>query len=145
MQIEQEFVWLKASFKTVEHRAHKIPQTNKLFQFKRDYSLFCKEENEKMCAILVYVDDILITGDDIESIAQLKIELNKEFTSKDLGEMIFFLGLKVCRTSAGSMLSQRKYIRDIVRDAGLEFRKECKSPFPHHIKLSTDEGDENHA
>lgn len=84
---------------------------------------------------MVYVDNLLITGDDIDYIEKLKKDLDDEFTIKDLGEMRFFLGLEVSRTEKGTMLNQRKYILDIVRDEGLEDCKECKSPFPQHVKL----------
>ena len=94
-----------------------------------------------MCAILVYVDDLLITGDDTACIEELKQALDTEFTTKDLGEMRFFLGLGVSRTTQGTLLNQRKYIKELVRDAGLETCKEWSSPFPQHVKLSTHEGE----
>ena len=78
-------------------------------QSKRDYSLFCRKESGKLCIILVYVDDLLITGDDIAYIEEIKKALDITFTVEDLGEMRYFLGLEVARNSEGIMLHQRKY------------------------------------
>ncbi|XP_056690349.1 uncharacterized mitochondrial protein AtMg00810-like [Spinacia oleracea] len=107
----------------------------------RDYSMFCREQNGKMCIVLVYVDDLLITENDEEYIQRLKIELDREFTVKDLGEMRYFLGLEVSRTEKGTLLNQRKYVSDILQFTGLLKCKPVSCPFPKKIKLSTDEGE----
>lgn len=49
-------------------------------QLKRDYSLFCRQDKEKMCIVLVYVDDLLISGDNEAYICTLKQDLHTEFT-----------------------------------------------------------------
>lgn len=56
-------------------------------QSKRDCSLFCRREEERMCIVLVYVDDLLISGDDAGCICTLKQDHHTEFIVKDLGEM----------------------------------------------------------
>lgn len=63
-------------------------------QSKRYYSPFCRKHNRKLCIILVYVDDLLISGDDMEYIGIIKKDLDATFTVKDLGEMRYFLGLQ---------------------------------------------------
>lgn len=59
-------------------------------------------------ALVAYVDDLLITGNDPAVISKVKHALDSEFTIKDLGSLKHFLGIEVCRTSTGIMLNQRK-------------------------------------
>ena len=54
----------------------------------------------------VYVDDIVIIGNDEGSIAQLKQDLSTEFQVKDLGQIRYFLGMEVARTKKGINVSQ---------------------------------------
>jgi len=66
----------------------------------------------------VYVDDLLITGDCPSLIHQLKAHLSNWFQMKDLGDLRYFLGLEVARSSKGIFLSQRKYVLDLLQDTG---------------------------
>jgi Reverse transcriptase (RNA-dependent DNA polymerase) len=58
--------------------------------------------------LAVYVDDMIITGNDEGEIAQLKARLGKEFEVKDLGQLRYFLGSEVARGAEGIILSQKK-------------------------------------
>lgn len=64
-------------------------------QSKNDYSLFIKHTADSFILAIVYVDDIILTGNDIQSIQQLKSHLHRTFSIKDLGSLSFFLGLEV--------------------------------------------------
>ena len=55
-------------------------------------------------ALLVYVDDILIASNDPQSVADLKVILDKQFKLKDLGSLKYFLGLEVARSEKGISL-----------------------------------------
>ncbi|XP_076886810.1 threonine synthase, chloroplastic-like [Bidens hawaiensis] len=79
-------------------------------------------------AVLIYVDDVIIVGNDLKRIQETKTYLDAKFSIKDLGVLKYFLGIKVARTRDGLVLSQRKYILDILEDCGLT---ECRpSNFP---------------
>jgi hypothetical protein len=103
--------------------------------------MFIREKNGKSCIILVYVDDLLMTGDDEDSIREMKKHLDEAFTIKDLGKMRDFLGIEVARGKKGTMLNQIKYALDIVKDAGVEDCSTTHFPFPKGVKLSTDQGE----
>jgi hypothetical protein len=65
------------------------------------------------------VDDIVITGDDNVEISRLKVRLSKEFEVKDLGQLKYFLGIEIARSSKGIVLSQRKYVLDLLNETEL--------------------------
>ena len=110
-------------------------------QSKSDYSLFTKQEGESFLVLLVYVDDILITCNNHEAIDQLKVFLDKQFKLKDLGNLRYFLGLEVARSTTGISLCQRKYALDIINDSGLLGSKPSKFPMEQNCKLSRSEGE----
>ncbi|KAD4180157.1 hypothetical protein E3N88_28748 [Mikania micrantha] len=88
-------------------------------QSKADYSLFTKTQGKSFTAILIYVDDILLTDNDLHEIKLLKECLLKRFHIKDLGDLKYFLGIEFCRSKNGIIMSQRKYAVDILQDSGL--------------------------
>ena len=57
-------------------------------QSQADHTLFIKKSrNGKITILIVYVDDIIVTGDDLEEIEKLKKQLAKEFEIKELGQL----------------------------------------------------------
>lgn len=91
--------------------------------------------------LLVYVDDIVITGTDLALIAQLKQHLQKSFHMKDLGPLTYFLGLEIHAGSHGIFLSQHKYAMDLVAATGLQNLPPLDTPMEINLKLRKDEGD----
>ena len=88
-------------------------------QSKADYSLFTRKQGKSFTALLIYVDDILITGNDPVSIADIKKFLHNQFHLKDLGDLKYFLGIEISASRKGIFISQRKYALEIIKDAGL--------------------------
>ena len=62
--------------------------------------------------LLLYVDDIIITGDDMQGIQDLKHFLGHQFEMKDLGPLNYFLGLEVSSSADSYYLTQAKYTFD---------------------------------
>ncbi|XP_026430000.1 uncharacterized protein LOC113326496 [Papaver somniferum] len=106
-----------------------------------DYSLFTFHSGEISIYVLVYVDDIIITGNNDLAIQDLKHKLESQFSLKNLGRLQYFLGLEVSRSPKGILLCQRKYILDIVNDCGLLGAKPSPSPMEKHLKLLPYSGD----
>uniref|UniRef100_A0A6N2MH16 Integrase catalytic domain-containing protein n=1 Tax=Salix viminalis TaxID=40686 RepID=A0A6N2MH16_SALVM len=88
-------------------------------QSQADYSLFTMVRGEFITMILLYVDDMIITGNDEQEIRKLKQFLNGCFRIKDLGLLKYFLGVEVARSKEGISICQRKYTLDILEEAGL--------------------------
>ncbi|XP_022863960.1 uncharacterized protein LOC111383990 [Olea europaea var. sylvestris] len=68
---------------------------------------------------IVYVDDIVVTGDNIVEIERLKKSLAAEFEVKDLGQMRYFLGMEVAGSKKGINVSQWKYVLDLLTETGM--------------------------
>lgn len=104
-----------------------------------DYSLFNLTVANDFLILLVYVDDILITVTSATLIQDVKNFIDKEFHIKDLGEVHFFLGIEVSRSDSGIFINQRKYVLDLLSEAGLSGSKPSLLPMDpnHKLALST--------
>ncbi|KAL4025120.1 hypothetical protein IC575_013498 [Cucumis melo] len=76
-----------------------------------DSALFTRQTPNGIVLLLLYVDDMIITGDDPQAISDLQCYLGKHFEMKDLGNLNYFLGLEISSSSSGYYLSQAKYRR----------------------------------
>ena len=70
-----------------------------------NHTIFIKQESGKISILIVYVDDIILTNDDVEEVAKLKAHLAKEFDIKDLGRLRYFLGIEVVRSNKDIFIS----------------------------------------
>ena len=88
--------------------------------------------------IFLYVDELLITGSTVASISAIKTALHNAFEMSDLGLLKQFLGLKIEQNSDGIMVTQSKYISDLLVKFNMA---ECISaPFPFLSRISLEEG-----
>jgi len=83
-----------------------------------DHSVFYQRSDNGITLLVVYVDDIVITGNDVSGITSLKTFLQGQFHTKDLGQLKYFLGIEVMRSKKGIYLSQRKYVLDLLSETG---------------------------
>ncbi|GFY95385.1 hypothetical protein Acr_10g0007700 [Actinidia rufa] len=107
-----------------------------------DQTCFIYRRPNGQCVIIsVYVDDIIITGDDASGIERVKQILRKAFDTKDLGPLRYFLGIEVAHSRRGISLSQRKYVLDLLQDTGMIGCRPASSPMDPNFKLSLESGD----
>lgn len=108
---------------------------------KSDVSLFTKVTASSTLYILIYVDDIIITGSSDSAISSLIQQLHSTFSLKDMGPLHYFLGIEVSRTSQGGLLlSQAKYINDLLMKANMADCKPLPTPMVSNLKLSNTVG-----
>ncbi|KAL5559983.1 hypothetical protein UlMin_036194 [Ulmus minor] len=91
--------------------------------------------------ILVYVDDIIVTGSCKEEIEHVILLLNISFSLKDIGDLNYFLGIEVKATREGLHLSQKRYIEDLLRRSKMDNARPLPTPMVSSLKLTFDEGD----
>lgn len=109
-------------------------------QSNADHTLFLKKQGELITCLIIYVDDMIITGSDTEEIKELKKNLSTEFEIKDLGGLKYFLGIEVLRSRRGIFISQRKYILDLLAETGLVDGKPADTPMMVNHGLQMEEG-----
>ena len=103
---------------------------------KSDTSLFVRFTPSHTLFVLVYVDDILITGSSLSAITTLISSLNSCFALKNLGDLHHFLGIQVTRTSMGDMhLSQSQYIRELLHPTTMVSSNPQPTPMISTVRL----------
>ncbi|XP_019090977.1 PREDICTED: uncharacterized protein LOC109128637 [Camelina sativa] len=107
----------------------------------KDYSLFTFAADDRHIHVLVYVDDLIVTGSSSMVITDFKEYLSSCFHMKDFGISKYFLGIEVARNSTGMYLSQRKYKLDIISDTGLLGAKPVSHPIEQNHHLATVDGE----
>ncbi|KAJ4790588.1 Retroelement pol polyprotein-like [Rhynchospora pubera] len=111
-------------------------------QSRADYSLFVYNKGDVFLTVLVYVDDLVIAGNNTDAINHFKQYLCATFHMKDLGQLKYFLGIEIARGPVGLFLSQRKYSLDIIAECGLLGAKPAMTPLEHNHNLAKATGDE---
>ncbi|WVZ50164.1 hypothetical protein U9M48_001445, partial [Paspalum notatum var. saurae] len=96
--------------------------------------------NGVMIFLLVYVDDIIIASSSTEAAQALRSDLRSDFALKDLGELNYFLGIKIKKNPHGIIMSQEKYAYDIIKRAGMMGCKPLSTPLVVSEKLSIASG-----
>lgn len=108
---------------------------------KHDYALFTWTSGTASIYLLIYVDDILIMGNDESRIEKFKRCLHSTFHIKDLGAPKYFLGIEIAHSDKGINLSQWKFTLEIVTEAGLSRCKPAVIPIEQNVKMTTHEYD----
>nr|KYP36155.1 Retrovirus-related Pol polyprotein from transposon TNT 1-94 [Cajanus cajan] len=104
---------------------------------KCDPSLLVYSHGNHVIYILVYVDDIIITGNNSYVLQSIISQLNSAFSFKDLGRLDYFLGIEVKSNYDGSLtLTQSKYIRYLLNRPNMENSNPISSPMISGCKLS---------
>ncbi|XP_019418513.1 PREDICTED: uncharacterized protein LOC109329289 [Lupinus angustifolius] len=105
-----------------------------------DQALFTKSSSTSFTAILVYVDDLVLAGNNLCEIQIVKQALDHAYKIKDLGQFRFFLGLEVSISKTGLLLNQRQYALSLLQDTGTLASKPYKTLFDPSTKLQLNRG-----
>jgi len=105
-----------------------------------DSALFIRCTDAGRIILSLYVDDMIITSDDIDSISVLKTELARRFEMKDLGYLRYFLGIEVAYSPRGYLFSQSKYVANILERARLTDNKTVDTPIEVNTRYFSSDG-----
>ncbi|GJW15104.1 uncharacterized mitochondrial protein-like protein [Tanacetum coccineum] len=106
-----------------------------------DSVLFVRRSSTGRIFLSLYVDDIIITGDDCDGIELLKAEFCHRFAMKDLGLLLYFLGIEVASLPKGYLLSQFKYIANLLDRARITDKMVEDIPIDGKAKYTPRDGD----
>jgi hypothetical protein len=100
--------------------------------------VYKKESGRALVFLILYVDDILLIGNDIPMLESVNTSLKNSFSMKDLGEAAYILGIKIYRDRSRRLigLSQSTYIDKVLKRFSMEEAKKGFLPMSHGIKLS---------
>ena len=106
-----------------------------------DSALFLCRTGKCTILLLLYVDDMIITGDDLSEIQELKDFLSQNFEMKDLGHLSYFLGLEITSFDDGFYLTQAKYTSDLLSRASLTDHKIVDTLIKLNAHLTSSSGE----
>ncbi|KAK2982908.1 hypothetical protein RJ640_006322 [Escallonia rubra] len=101
-----------------------------------DHTLFTYRKGDVFLSVLVYVDDLILAGNNSIDCSSFKQYLNDCFKLKDLGPLKYFLGNEAARGPHGLFLSQCKYALDILSESGLSASKPAAFPMEQNHGLA---------
>ena len=106
-----------------------------------DTTLFLRRSDHGTTILLLYVDDMIIIGDDMQGIQDLKLFLGSQFEMKDLGPLNYFLGIEVSSSADGYYLTQAKYTSDLISRANITDSKIVDTPIEYNCRLNSHDGE----
>ncbi|RVW35006.1 Retrovirus-related Pol polyprotein from transposon RE1 [Vitis vinifera] len=135
-KLKKSLYGLKQSPRAWFERFTQFVKNQGYVQAQSDHTMFIKHSNDgKIAILIVYVDDIILTGDHVTEMDRLKKSLALEFEIKDLGSLRYFLGMEVARSKRGIVVSQRKYILDLLKETGMSGCRPADTPIDPNQKL----------
>lgn len=135
-RLKKALYGLKQSPRAWFGRFSKVMTTLGYKQSQGDHSLFIRHSNlGGVIALLVYVDDIIVTGNDEGEMENLKGNLLAEFDIKELGKLKYFLGIEVAHSKLGIFISQQKYVLDLLKETGKLGCKPIDTPIEYNHGL----------
>lgn len=140
-RLRKSLCGLKQASRQWNHKFTVIMDSAKYKQSQHDHSLFMKHDFSCITLLLVYLDDIIITGNDIVSIETLNTLLHSKLHIRDLGHLKYFLGVEIAQSTQGIYLTQRKYALEIISDSGISGAKPFDTPMEQHKKLTSHDFD----
>jgi Reverse transcriptase (RNA-dependent DNA polymerase) len=106
-----------------------------------DSSMFTKKNSNGTTVVLVYVDDLIITGNNQLEIDCVKRDLKNKFDIKDLGKLKYFFGIKIAHSLKGLFISQKKYVLDLPKETRKLVCKPISTPNDSNMKFNIEDGE----
>lgn len=117
LKLNKSLYGLKQAAKCWNEKINKVLLDMGFKRSENDYCLYMKEMKGEYMYLLLYVDDICLSGPNLENLKECKERLMKEFQMKDKGDLRFFLGLEIDYKKEEGILKigQKKYVEGILR------------------------------
>ena len=135
----QRFIYgLKQASRSWNLRLDEVVKEFSFMKNEDEPCVYKKVNGSAIVFLVLYVDDILLIGNDIPTLQSVKSWLGKWFSMKDLGEVAYILGIKIYRDRSKRLLglSQSGYIDKVLKRFSMQDSKRGFLPMSHGIKLS---------
>jgi len=105
-----------------------------------EFTLYVKDKGNSFLIVSLYVDDLLVIGDDTKLIDEFKQEMMQAFEMTDLGLMTYFLGIEIKQGENQVFICQRKYAKEILRKFQMDECKAVSTPMNQREKFIKEDG-----
>src|SRR4051812_28902051 len=137
-KLQKSIYGLKQASRSWNIRFKKVVKSFGFIENEKETCVFKKFSGSSIVFLILYVDDILLIGNDIPMLEAVKDSLKNSFSMKDLGEATYILGIKIYRDRLRRLigLSQSTYIDKVLKRFNMHEAKKGFLPASHGIKLS---------
>ena len=104
-----------------------------------EHAVYMKHENNEVLIVGVYVDDLLITGTNLNDIVEFKQQIQREFEMSDMGQLAYYIGMEVEQEKGYIEIKQTAYAKRILERADMAECKPVSYPMEPKIQLHKDE------
>ncbi|RDY01436.1 hypothetical protein CR513_15229, partial [Mucuna pruriens] len=108
-------------------------------QSQGNHTLFIKHSPNGKLTLLVYIDNMIVTGDDEIEKLTLKEKLATKFEMKELGKLKYFLEIEVAYSKQGIFISQMKNVLDLLKETGKLGCKTSRVPIEQNHRIECEE------
>ena len=142
-KLKKALYGLRQAPRTWNIKLNQILRRLKFVRCSKEPSLYRREENGELLVVVVYVDDLLVTGSSLELILNFKRGMANQFEMSDLGLLTYYLGIEVHQRSDGITLVQDRYARKILEDTGMNTCNLTHIPLEINAKMSKAPSEKN--
>src|SRR4051812_36744592 len=142
MQASEIIYGLKQASRSWNIRFKEVVKSFGFIEKEKEPCVFKKFSGSSIVFLILYVDDILLIGNDIPMLEAVKDSLKNSFSMKDLGEAAYILGIKIYRDRSRRLIgsSQSTYIDKVLKRFNMPEAKKGFLPMSHGIHLSKTQG-----
>ncbi|KAL0293214.1 UNVERIFIED_CONTAM: Retrovirus-related Pol polyprotein from transposon TNT 1-94 [Sesamum radiatum] len=137
-RLQRSIYGLKQASKSWKTHFDEVIRGNDFIKNDYDPCVYKKISGSSIVYLVLYVDDILLSGNDVKMLGDIKAWLSSQFSMKDMGEASYILGIKIYRDRSRRMLglTQSSYIEKVLKMFRMEHSERGVLPMRHGIKLS---------
>ena len=127
---------LKQAPRAWNTKLNKILQELNFVKCSKEPSVYRRQEEKKLLIVVIYVDDLLVTGSNLELILSFKKDMAGKFEMSDLGKLTYYFGIEVLQGEDGIILKQERYVKKIKKEAGMSNCNPVLTPMVAGLELS---------
>ena len=135
-KLKKALYGLKQAPRAWNTKLNKILQEFNFQRCSKEPSLYRRTENGGTLFVVVYVDDLLVTGSSLVQILEFKAEMATKFEMSDLGKLTYYLGIQVTQGQDCIVLRQERYAEKILEETGMNTCNAVATPMDLNVRLS---------